>query len=337
MVKKTAAPETPNKLQEALEAIEKKFGTGSIMRMGDDRVRTVEVISSGIPALDDALGIGGFPRGRIVEIYGPESSGKSTVALHLVSEAQSKGLTCAYIDVEYGLDPKYMRALGVDVDNLLLSQPDTAEEALEISNTLAKTGEVAVIVIDSVNSLVPRSQFEGEIGDANIGRRAKLMSDGLSLIVSSAARTGTILFFINQLREKMNVMYGSPETTTGGRALRFYASVRLDIRKRDAIKDGNEIIGHETEIKVVKNKMAAAYKSARFDLILGQGVPEANSLFDVAVNLGIINKAGAWFSYAGEQLGQGRPKSLEFLREHQDTYECIREDVTKALTSKEDE
>jgi recombination protein RecA len=331
VVKKPIA--TEDRLKSVLADIDATFGKGSIIRMGDDTIVPTEAISSGIPSLDDALGIGGFPRGRIVEVYGPESSGKSTLAIHLVAEAQKAGLLCAYLDMEYAIDPEYMRALDVNVDDLYLSQPDTAEQVLEIANRLARSERFGVIVIDSVNSMVPRAALEGEIGDANIGRLAKVMSDGLAKLVSSTARSGTILFFINQLREKIGVQYGSPETTSGGRALKFYASIRLDIRKRDAIKDGDTIIGNKTEVKVVKNKMAAAYKVAKFDIILGKGAAKENSLYDAAVKTGVLAKMdnGSWTYFEGEKFANGQTKGKERLSNEPETYAMVKEAVDKAM------
>ena len=325
---------TGSKLQDVLADIEATFGKGSIIRMGDDTIVPTEAISSGIPDLDDALGIGGFPRGRIVEIYGPESSGKSTIAIHLVAEAQKKGLLCAYLDMEYAIDPEYMRALGVNVEDLFLSQPDTAEQVLEIANRLARSGEFGVVVIDSVNSMVPRAALEGEIGDANIGRLAKVMSDGLAKLIASTGKSGTLLFFINQIRDKIGVTYGSSETTTGGRALRFYSSVRLDIRKRDAIKDGDTIIGNKTEVKVVKNKMAAAYKVAKFDIILGKGAAKENSLYDAAVKTGVLAKvdAGSWTYFEGEKFANGQTKGKERLANEPETYAMVKEAVDKVMS-----
>jgi len=327
-----------SRLKNVLNDIDATFGKGSIIRMGDDTIVPTEAISSGIPDLDDALGIGGFPRGRIVEIYGPESSGKSTVAIHLVAEAQKKGLLCAYMDMEYALDPEYMRSLGVNVEDLYLSQPATAEQVLEISNRLARSEQFGVIVIDSVNSMVPRAALEGEIGDANIGRLAKVMSDGLAKLVSSSGKSATTLFFINQLREKIGIQYGSPETTSGGRALKFYASVRLDIRKREAIKDGDTIIGNKTEVKVVKNKMAAAYKVAKFDIILGRGAAKENSLYDAAVKMGILAKIdnGSWTYFEGEKFANGQTKGKERLANEPETYAMVKEAVDKVMFGTEE-
>jgi len=303
-------------LEMALGQIEKQFGKGSIMRMGENAHMAVEVIPTGAMALDVALGVGGLPRGRVVEIFGPESSGKSTLAMHVVAEAQRNGGICAYVDAEHAMDPTYAKAIGVDIDALLISQPDTGEQALEIADMLIRSGALDVIVIDSVAALTPRAEIEGEMGDSHVGLQARLMSQALRKLTGSLNKSNTIAIFINQLREKIGVLYGSPETTPGGRALKFYASVRLDIRKVEAIKDGVEIIGSRTKVKVVKNKCAAPFKTAEFDIMYGIGISREGSLLDVAVDLGIVKKSGAWYTYNGEQLGQGRENAKQFLAEH---------------------
>lgn len=304
-------------LKEALGQIEKQHGKGAVIRMGERETVAVDVIPTGSLVLDLALGIGGLPRGRIVEIYGPESSGKSTLAMHVVAEAQRAGGTCAYIDAEHAMDPVYASAIGVDVDELLISQPDNAEQALDITDTLISSGDVAVVVIDSVAALVPRAEIEGDMGDAHVGLQARLMSQAMRKITGHLNRSNTTAIFINQLREKIGVMWGSPETTPGGRALKFYASVRLDIRRIGQIKNGTEIIGNETRVKVVKNKMAAPYRQAEFDIVYGRGISSEGSLLDVAVELGIIKKNGAWFTDigTGEQIAQGREKAKTALED----------------------
>ena len=303
-------------LDMALGQIEKQFGKGSIMRMGENVHMAIDAIPTGALALDMALGIGGLPRGRIVEIYGPESSGKTTLATHVVAEAQRNGGTCAYIDAEHAMDPVYARAIGVNVDDLLISQPDTGEQALEITDMLIRSGALDVIVIDSVAALTPRAEIEGEMGDSHVGLQARLMSQALRKITGNLAKSNTICIFINQLREKIGVIYGSPEVTPGGRALKFYSSVRLDIRRIESIKDGTEIVGNRTRAKVVKNKVGSPFKQAEFDIMYGQGISREGSLLDVAVDLGFVKKAGAWFTYEGEQLGQGRENVKNFLREN---------------------
>ncbi|MEI8051521.1 MAG: recombinase RecA [Actinomycetes bacterium] len=303
-------------LDMALGQIEKQFGKGSIMRMGDKVSLGIEAIPTGALALDLALGIGGLPRGRIVEIYGPESSGKTTLATHVVAEAQRNGGTCAYIDAEHAMDPIYAAAIGVNVDDLLISQPDTGEQALEITDMLIRSGALDVIVIDSVAALTPRAEIEGDMGDTHVGLQARLMSQALRKLTANLSKSNTICIFINQLREKIGVIYGSPEVTPGGRALKFYASVRIDIRRIESIKDGTEIVGNRTRAKVVKNKVGSPFKQAEFDIMYGKGISREGSLLDVAVDLGFIKKAGAWFTYEGEQLGQGRENVKNFLREN---------------------
>jgi len=300
-------------LEMALGQIEKQFGKGSIMRLGENTHMQIGVVPTGALALDVALGVGGLPRGRIVEIYGPESSGKSTLATHVVAEAQRNGGTCAYIDAEHAMDPVYAQAIGVNIDELLISQPDTGEQGLEIADMLIRSGSLDVIVIDSVAALVPRAEIEGEMGDSHVGLQARLMSQALRKLTGNLNRSQTIAIFINQLREKIGVMFGSPETTPGGRALKFYASVRLDIRRIESLKDGAEVVGNRTRVKVVKNKCAPPFKQAEFDIMYGKGISREGSVIDLGVDLGIVKKSGAWFTYEGEQLGQGREKAKEFL------------------------
>jgi recombination protein RecA len=303
-------------LDMALGQIEKQFGKGSIMKMGEKTSMDIAAIPTGAMALDLALGIGGLPRGRVVEVYGPESSGKSTLAMHVVAEAQRNGGICAYIDAEHAMDPIYARAIGVDVDELLISQPDTGEQALEIADMLIRSGALDVLVIDSVAALTPRAEIEGEMGDSHMGLQARLMSQALRKITANLSRSQTICIFINQLREKIGVMFGSPETTPGGRALKFYSSVRLDIRRIEAIKDGVEVVGNRTRVKVVKNKVASPFKQAEFDIMYGKGISREGSLLDVGLDLGLVKKSGAWYTYEGEQLGQGRENAKTFLAEN---------------------
>jgi recombination protein RecA len=314
----------------ALGQIEKQFGKGSIMKLGERGDVGVEAIPTGALALDLALGIGGLPRGRIVEIFGPESSGKSTLAMHVVAEAQRNGGTCAYIDAEHAMDPVYGRAIGVNVDELLISQPDTGEQALEIADMLIRSGALDVLVVDSVAALVPRAEIEGEMGDSHMGLQARLMSQALRKLTGNLNKSRTICIFINQLREKIGVMFGSPETTPGGRALKFYSSVRLDIRRIETIKDGAEAVGNRVRVKVVKNKTSPPFKQAEFDIMYGKGISREGSLLDVAVDLGIVKKSGAWFTYEGEQLGQGRENAKQFLAENVDITVDIMEKVKAA-------
>jgi recombination protein RecA len=300
----------------AMGQIEKQFGKGAVMRMGENLDMQIEAISTGALSLDIALGIGGLPRGRVVEVYGPESSGKSTLAMHVVAEAQRNGGICAYVDAEHAMDPVYARAIGVNVDDLLISQPDTGEQALEIADMLIRSGALDVIVIDSVAALTPRAELEGDMGDTHVGLQARLMSQALRKLTATLNRSDTICLFINQLREKVGVIYGSPEVTPGGRALKFYASVRLDIRRIESIKDGAEIIGNRTRVKVVKNKCSPPFKQAEFDIMYGKGISREGSMLDVAVDLDIVKKAGAWYTYEGEQLGQGRENAKAFMTEN---------------------
>ncbi|CUW46465.1 protein RecA [Novacetimonas hansenii] len=303
-------------LEGALSQIERAFGKGSIMRMGERPKTEVDVISTGSLGLDIGLGIGGLPRGRIVEIYGPESSGKTTMALHAIAEAQKKGGTCAFIDAEHALDPGYARKLGVDVDSLLISQPDAGEQALEIADTLVRSGAIDVLVIDSVAALVPRAELEGEMGDSHVGLHARLMSQALRKLTGSVSRSNTMMIFLNQIRLKIGVMFGSPETTTGGNALKFYASVRMDIRRIGSIKDKDEVVGNQTRVKVVKNKMAPPFRQVEFDIMYGEGISKMGELIDLGVKAGIVEKSGAWFSCDSQRIGQGRENAKQFLRDH---------------------
>ncbi len=304
-------------LEAAIGQIEKAFGKGSVMKLGQrESAVDVQSISTGSLGLDIGLGIGGFPKGRIVEIYGPESSGKTTLALHAVAEAQKEGGTCAFVDAEHALDPSYARKLGVNIDDLLISQPDAGEQALEITDTLVRSGAVDVLVVDSVAALVPRAELEGEMGDHHVGLHARLMSQALRKLTSSIARSNCLVIFINQIRLKIGVMFGNPETTTGGNALKFYASVRLDIRRIGAIKDRDEVVGNQTRVKVVKNKVAAPFRTIEFDIMYGEGISKMGELLDLGVAAGIIDKSGAWISYNGQRIGQGRENAKTFLREH---------------------
>ncbi|MFR1215197.1 MAG: recombinase RecA [Acutalibacteraceae bacterium] len=314
-------------LDTALAQIEKQFGKGAVMRLGQEDALQVEAIPTGSLSLDLALGIGGLPRGRIVEIYGPESSGKTTLALHCIAEGQKNGGTAAFIDVEHALDPIYARALGVDVDALLVSQPDTGEQALEITEALVRSGAIDVIVVDSVAALVPRAEIEGEMGDSHVGLQARLMSQALRKLAGAISKSNCVAIFINQLREKVGVMFGNPETTTGGRALKFYASVRMDVRRIETLKQGGEVIGNRTRVKVVKNKVAPPFKEAEFDIMFGKGISAVGDILDLAANVGIVQKSGAWFAYNENKIGQGRENAKQFLTEHPDMLAEIDEKV----------
>ena len=318
-------------LESALAQIDRQFGKGSVMRLGSDERAPVEVIPTGSIALDVALGIGGLPRGRIVEVYGPESSGKTTVALHAIANAQRNGGIAAFIDAEHALDPEYAKALGVDTDALLVSQPDTGEQALEIADMLIRSGSIDIIVIDSVAALVPKAEIEGEMGDSHVGLQARLMSQALRKLTGALSTTKTTAIFINQLREKIGVFFGSPETTAGGKALKFYASVRMDIRRIETLKDGQEAVGNRTRVKVVKNKMAAPFKQAEFDIIYGVGISREGSLIDMGVDEGIVKKSGAWYTYESQQLGQGKENSRTFMIENPDVADEIERKIKAKL------
>ncbi|MGD0966777.1 MAG: recombinase RecA [Candidatus Aquilonibacter sp.] len=319
-------------LGNALAQIERQFGKGSIMKMGDFQERMAfEVVPSGSIALDLALGVGGYPRGRIVEIYGPESSGKTTLALHAIAEAQKNGGTAAFIDVEHALDPNYAAALGVDLDNLLVSQPDTGEQALEIAEMLTRSNAVDVIVVDSVAALVTKAELEGDMGDAHVGLQARLMSQALRKLTAAISRSKAVMIFINQLREKVGVMFGSPETTSGGRALKFYASIRVDVRKLEQIKVGQDVVGSRTRAKVVKNKVAPPFRQAEFDITYGRGISKMGSILDVALEQNIVGKSGSWYTYGDQRIGQGRENAKSFLEEHLDTASEIETKIREAL------
>lgn len=329
--KKSSAANKGDDRQKALDAamamIEKDFGKGAVMRLGDDDRPPIQAISSGNTAIDIALGVGGFPRGRIVEIYGPESSGKTTVALHAIASAQKAGGIAAFIDAEHALDPEYARLLGVDTDNLLVSQPDTGEQALEIADMLVRSGAIDIIVIDSVAALTPKAEIEGEMGDSHVGLQARLMSQALRKMTGALYNSGTTAIFINQLREKIGVMFGSPETTTGGKALKFYASVRCDIRRIQTLKDGQDAIGNRTKLKVVKNKVSPPFKIAEFDIMYGEGISRESSIIDLGVEHGFIKKSGSWFTYEGDQLGQGKEKARNFLKDNPDLADEIEKKI----------
>jgi recombination protein RecA len=304
-------------LDAAITQIERAFGKGSVMRLGQNRDGSeIETVSTGSLSLDIALGVGGLPRGRIIEIFGPESSGKTTLTLHVIAEAQKVGGTCAFIDAEHALDPSYAKKLGVDLDGLLISQPDTGEQALEIADTLVRSGAVDVIIIDSVAALVPKAELEGEMGDAHVGLQARLMSQALRKLTASISRSNSILMFTNQIRSKIGVMFGSPETTTGGNALKFYASVRLDVRRIGQVKDRDQVVGNQTRVKVVKNKVAPPFRVVEFDIMYGEGVSKTGELIDLGVRAGVVEKSGSWFSWSGQRIGQGRENAKTFLREH---------------------
>jgi len=315
----------------AVGQIEKQFGKGAIMRLGQNAVTSVANISTGSISIDHALGIGGVPRGRVIEIYGPEASGKTTLTLQIIAQAQSNGGTAAFVDAEHALDPTYARKLGVDLDNLLVSQPDNGEQALEIVEMLVRSGGADVVVVDSVAALVPRAEIDGEMGDAQVGLQARLMSQALRKLTAVVSKSSTSLIFINQLREKIGVMFGSPETTTGGRALKFYSSVRIDIRRIGAIKDGDQVTGNRTRVKIVKNKLAPPFRIAEFDLMYGEGVSREGDLLDLAVERRLVEKSGTWFSYSGERLGQGREKVKLFLKQHPEIFDSIDARVRKEL------
>ncbi len=342
-----ATEEKQKALEAAITHIEKQYGRGSVMKLGEGGQRMkVEAVPTGSISLDLALGVGGLPKGRIIEIYGPESSGKTTVALHCVSEVQKRGGIAGFIDAEHALDPVYARNIGVDIDNLYISQPDNGEQALEIAETMVRSGAVDIIVVDSVAALVPKAEIEGDMGDSHVGLQARLMSQALRKLTSVVSRTNCIVIFINQLREKIGVMFGNPETTTGGRALKFYASVRLDVRRTEAIKQGGDVIGNHTRVKIVKNKVAPPFKQAEFDIMFGQGISRSGDLLDLAVDIDLINKSGAWYAYEGEKIGQGRENAKKYLEEHPELMGQIeslirdhyapREDVADAAEDKEE-
>jgi len=315
----------------ALVAMDKQFGRGTVLRLGADNIVPVSVISSGCLSLDAALGVGGFPRGRVVEIFGPESSGKTTIALQVIAQAQKTGGAAAFVDAEHALDPQYARKLGVDIDNLLISQPDTGEQALEITAALIACGAIDVVVVDSVAALVPKAELEGEMGDSHMGLHARLMSQALRKLTGVVSRTNTCMIFINQIREKIGVMFGSPETTTGGRALKFYSSVRVDIRRIGALKDGDAIIGNRTKAKIVKNKVASPFREAEFDILYGEGASREGDLIDMGVARNLVEKSGSWFSYGGERMGQGRENSRVYLKEHPAAAQKLDDDLRQVL------
>lgn len=324
-------------LEQVLADIEKQFGKGAIMKLGERGARNIDVVSSGSIMIDQALGVGGYPKGRIVEIFGPESSGKTTIALHAIAEVQKIGGRAAFIDAEHALDPVYAKKLGVDIDELLLSQPDTGEQALEICEALVRSEAMSIIVIDSVAALVPRAEIEGEMGDSHVGLQARLMSQALRKLSGVINKTNTICIFINQLREKVGVMFGNPETTPGGRALKFYSTIRMDVRRSEAIKVGSELIGNKTTVKVVKNKVAPPFKSAEVDIMYGEGISREGEVIDVASNMGIVDKSGAWFSYKGEKIGQGKENVKLFLKQNKDIFREIESKVRDDLFKKDDD
>ena len=322
-------------LESTISQIERNFGKGSVMRLGERDVIEIDAISSGSLSLDVALGIGGLPKGRIVEIYGPESSGKTTLALHVIAEAQKKNGTCAFIDAEHALDPVYAKKLGVNTDEMLISQPDNGEQALEIADTLVNSSAIDVLVIDSVAALVPRAEIEGDMGDSHMGLHARLMSQALRKLTGSIARSQSLVIFINQIRQKIGVMFGNPETTTGGNALKFYASVRMDIRRIVAIKDRDEVIGNQTRVKIVKNKLAPPFKTVEFDIMYGEGISKTGEILDLASKSGLVEKSGAWYSYKGDRIGQGRENAKAYLKENPDTASEIEESI-RSSSQKED-
>ena len=322
-------------LESTISQIERNFGKGAVMRLGERDVVEIDAISSGSLSLDVALGIGGLPKGRIVEIYGPESSGKTTLALHVIAEAQKKNGTCAFIDAEHALDPVYAKKLGVNTDEMLISQPDNGEQALEIADTLVNSSAIDVLVIDSVAALVPRAEIEGDMGDSHMGLHARLMSQALRKLTGSIARSQSLVIFINQIRQKIGVMFGNPETTTGGNALKFYASVRMDIRRIGAIKDRDEVIGNQTRVKIVKNKLAPPFKTVEFDIMYGEGISKTGEILDLASKSGLVEKSGAWYSYKGDRIGQGRENAKTYLKENPDTASEIEESI-RSSSKKED-
>lgn len=325
-------------LDAALANIEKQFGKGSVMKLGDSTVNmNIETIPTGSLSLDIALGLGGVPKGRVVEIYGPESSGKTTVALHMVAEVQKRGGIAGFIDAEHALDPVYAKNIGVDIDNLYISQPDSGEQALEITETMVRSGAIDIIIVDSVAALVPKAEIDGDMGDSHVGLQARLMSQALRKLTPVVSKNNCIVIFINQLREKVGVMFGNPETTTGGRALKFYSSVRMDVRKIETLKAGGEVIGNRTRVKVVKNKIAPPFKEAEFDIMFGKGISSEGDVLDLATNIDVIQKSGAWFAYNGEKIGQGRENAKQFLIEHKDIYEEVEAKVREHYFNKESE
>ena len=333
-VAQSTQEEKLNALEHALADLDKQYGKGAVMKLGEQASQNVEVISTGNLELDLALGVGGVPKGRVIEIYGPESSGKTTVALHIVAEAQKKGGICAFVDAEHALDPAYAKKLGVNIDELYISQPDTGEQALEIAEALVRSGALDVVVVDSVAALVPKAEIDGEMGDSFVGLQARLMSQALRKLTGIVSKTGTIAIFINQLREKVGVMYGNPETTPGGRALKFYASVRLDVRRGEQLKNGSEVIGNRTKVKVVKNKVAPPFRVAEFDIIYGQGISREGTLLDMAVARDIIHKSGAWFSYKDQRIGQGRENTRQYLKDNPEVAQEIDAEIRRQFFEK---
>ena len=319
--------EKQRNLEQALLQIEKQFGKGSIMKLGEQQVQKIDVIPTGCLTLDNALGIGGIPRGRIIEIYGPESSGKTTVALHMIAEAQKMGGTAAFIDAEHALDPVYAQKLGVDVENLYVAQPDNGEQALDICDTLVRNSAVDIVVVDSVAALTPKAEIEGDMGDSHVGLQARLMSQALRKLTAITNKSRACVIFINQLRQKIGVMYGNPETTSGGIALKFYASIRMDVRKTEALKDGSDVVGNHTRIKIVKNKLAPPFKTAEFDIMFGEGISKAGQILDLAVEFELIQKTGSWFSYEGERIGQGKENVKNYLKDHPELFDHLEEQI----------